>query len=140
MRQIFVLVICAVHFFFLQCQSGARKNESARLVLVDSLLLGKGETLYWYYFADELGGMSISYMSITDSLCKLSTANADISGDLIYEINRVDKDSIFITSFKGFNVLKNNSRYIYVNKGFNYGQSFSRHNLKKEILLDKLCK
>ena len=125
-------------FLLPKCKSPLKENE--QLVLIDSLQLNNDKTLYWFYLADKLGGKSVSYLSISKSPCDISSSNAAVRGDMLYEINVVKKDSIFVTSYKGFEILKKTPPFVFVNKDFKYGQSFIRHGIKQEISIEEVCK
>jgi hypothetical protein len=115
------------------------ENQPDRRVLIDSLYLQNNETLYWFYNADMLGGKSVSYISIGKDICDASSTNAVIKGDLIYEVN-ANKDTIYITTFKGFETLKTHPVYVFENREFVHGQQFKRHSLNKETPFKEVCK
>ena len=108
--------------------------------MIDSLQLKDGQTLYWFYNADMLGGKSVSYFAIGNSLCETYDSNAIIKGDLMYEINHVNRDTIYVTTFIGFETLKKHPVFSFQNVDAQPGQSFKRHELAQEKPFSELCK
>lgn len=136
-----IVVGMLIYLFIARRYSFKNDMQEDKRILIDSLQLPDKETLYWYYYADGLGSKSLTYMAIGNNLCAISESNAIIKGDLIYDINAVQGDTIYLTTFKGFDVLKKHPVYSFKNKDAPYGKNtFNRHSLKEEILLEELCK
>lgn len=113
---------------------------SDRRVLVDSIKLANNETLFWFYYVDGLNDKGLAYLSIGKSLCEVSNLNAIISCESIYEIEPGQKDTVSITTYNGYNTLKQYPGIVFRNIDFKYGQHFKRNYLDHEILISEVCK
>jgi len=109
------------------------------IVLIDTVGIDDSRTLYWFKYEGGISSSTISYMSISDNPCDISKENALLTGDLIYRIDTVKKDSIFIVTQLGFKILHPSSRYKFINEDFSYDKKYKAIGLKKEFFLSKIC-
>lgn len=113
--------------------------SSENIILIDTVRIKKSHTLYWFKYEGGISTSTISYMTISDNPCNISKNNAFITGDLIYRIDTVRNDTIFIISRLGFTVLRPNSTYKFVNENFSYYEKYKPKHLKKEMFLSEIC-
>ncbi|TAM92955.1 MAG: hypothetical protein EPN39_21190 [Chitinophagaceae bacterium] len=109
------------------------------IVLIDSLKINNLETLYWFKYEGGISTSTVSYMAVSDNPCGISKDNAIIAGDLIYRIDTVRNDTIFIISRLGFTVLRQNSTYKFINEDFSYYKKHKPKHLKEQVFLSKIC-
>ena len=108
-------------------------------VLMDSVKLNNHETLYWYKY-ELIGHTNVSYMSIVPNVCQVSREkNALIEGDLIYRIDTIRNDSIFIISRSGFKILHPNPAYQFIDQRFSFEEQYREKGFKKEVLISNIC-
>jgi hypothetical protein len=112
---------------------------SENIVLIDTLRIKGSQTLYWFKYEGGVSTSTISYMTISDSPCNISRNGAIITGDLIYRIDTIRNDTIFIVSRLGFTLLHPNSTYKFVNEDFSYYNEYKPKHLKRELLLSEIC-
>lgn len=109
------------------------------IVLIDTVRIDDAKTLYWFKYEGGINSSTISYMTISDNPCDISKNNAIITGDLIYRIDSVKNDSIFIVTQLGFKILRPNSQYKFIGEDFSYDKKYKAIGLKKEFFLSKIC-
>lgn len=114
-------------------------KEDSR-VLIDSVKLNNDETLYWFKYGEITGSTSVSYMAIEKKACNISDKNAIIKGDLIYRIDTIRNDSIFVISRLGLQVIKTHSKYKFIDRKFSYDEHYKDKGLKKEVSITNICK
>jgi hypothetical protein len=107
-------------------------------VLIDSIRINNSQNLYWFKIESGIGSSSVSFISISKTLCEVNKTNALIKGDLIYQVN-YHNDTIRITSRLGFKILRKYGKYKFINRNLEPGQKISRH-IQKELPFSRLCK
>ena len=148
LKVLLILILAALLAFSVICYFYVRTSRaldeeiinSDRRVLVDSIKLEDKATLFWIYYLDASNDKGMAYVSIGKNLCEVSESNALISSESIYEFERGQKDTIFITTYNGYSVLRKYPGVIFMNKDAKYGQNFKRNSLEHEILLSEDCK
>jgi hypothetical protein len=148
LKIILILMFAALFAFAVMCFLYARTSRtleedilnSDRRVLVDSIKLEDKATLFWIYYLDASNDQGMAYISIGKNLCEVSKSNALISCESIYELERGQKDTIFITTYNGYSILKQYPGVVFRNKVVKGGRNFKRNSIEHEILLSEICK
>lgn len=109
------------------------------IVLIDSLKINNLETLYWFKYEGGISTSTVSYMTVSDNPCNISKDNAIITGDLIYRIDTVKNDSIFIVTQLGFKILRLSPQYKFISEDFSYDKKYKAIQLKKKFSLSRIC-
>jgi hypothetical protein len=135
---VFVLITVTIYVYSDMYQD--METSSDNRVLIDSIKLDNAENLYWFKLESGIGNSSVSFISIAKNACEVNKDNAIIKGDLIYQVNCYNDDTIVVTSRLNYETLKPFSKYKFVNKDFESGQKILHQNLQKEIPFTQLCK
>ena len=113
-------------------------SEKGSKVLIDSINLNSSMNLYWFKYENYVGRSSVSFMCIGKSACECNMKKALLKGEFIFGIKEVKNDSIYILSQYGFDIMKDQRLYHFIDVRSD-GHSSIRH-IGENIYFKDLCK
>jgi hypothetical protein len=139
-----ILKFCILFLLATACKSKpieqVEKLSNSDVIVVDSIPLNNGKSIFWYKLKDMLGSSSVSYIGIYANACQIDSSNYLVKGDLLYQINLLGKNTLQITSHSGIEIVHKTDDMEFVDKHFEHGQKFTRNTLTNEVILDSICK